>query len=75
MLDPSVAPAVSTPEPGGWSFDELMDFLYGLRKQRVVAFDLVELTPPYDPTGQSATVAAKILREGILLFGRRDAEG
>ena len=75
VLDPSVAPAVSTPEPGGWSFDELMDFLYGLRKQRVVAFDLVELTPPYDPTGQSATVAAKILREGILLFGRRDAAG
>ena len=52
-----------------------MDFLYALREQRVVAFDLVELTPPYDPTGQSATVAAKILREGILLFGRRDAAG
>ena len=75
ILDPSVAPGVSTPEPGGWSFDELMDFLYGLRDLKVVAFDLVELTPPYDPTGQSAAAAAKILREGILLFGRRNAKG
>jgi len=37
---------------------------------RVVGFDLVELTPDYDPTQVSAVTASVILREMILAFCR-----
>lgn len=66
VLDPSVCPGVSTPEPGGWSFKELIAFLDVIPWDRVVGIDLVELTPPYDPGGISALVAAKVAKEVLL---------
>jgi len=66
VLDPSVCPGVSTPEPGGWSFKELVSFLDLIPWERVVGVDLVELSPPYDPGGISALVAAKVVKEVLL---------
>ena len=68
LLDPGVAPGVSTPEPGGLNFDEVISIISSLCCLQVVGFDLVELSPPYDPTQQSAMAAAKLLRESILRF-------
>ncbi|MFQ5840446.1 MAG: agmatinase [Candidatus Methylomirabilales bacterium] len=68
LLDPAHAPGVSTPEPGGWTVRELLDFLAVLRGLDVVAMDLVELCPPYDPGDVTAIVAAKLLRDSLLLF-------
>lgn len=46
VLDPSVMPATGTPEPDGWSYAELLDFLRDLcRRRRVVAADVVEFAP------------------------------
>lgn len=69
VLDPSVCPGVGTPEPGGWSFKELLGFLYGLPWERVIGVDMVELAPPHDPSGTSAVVSAKVLREILLMLG------
>lgn len=69
VLDPSVCPGVGAPEPGGWTFRELLGFLYRIPWERVVAADIVELCPPYDPYGISASVAAKVTREILLLLG------
>lgn len=45
-LDPSIMPAVGTPEPGGLSWTDLLTFLRGLAlTERVVGFDVVELSP------------------------------
>jgi len=67
-MDPSLVPGVGTPEPGGLTFEALISILKELRALRVVGFDLVELTPDYDPTQVSSVTASVILREMILAF-------
>ena len=37
-------------------------------EKNIVGMDIVELSPHYDPSGVSAIVAAKLVREMILLF-------
>jgi len=70
VLDPAYAPGTGCPEPGGVSFSELEDFLHGLADLSVVALDVVEVSPRLDPSGATAVSAAKLVREGILLWGR-----
>jgi agmatinase len=68
VFDPALIPGVGTPEPGGITFREFTALLSDLRNLHVVGFDLVELTPDYDPTQISAVTASVILREMILAF-------
>lgn len=68
VLDPAFAPGVGNPEPGGPSFQDLWEALRDLGRLKVVGLDLVELAPSLDPSGVSAVVAAKLLREILLLF-------
>lgn len=68
VFDPSLLPGVGTPEPGGLTFQEFISLLKKLRSLRVVGFDLVELTPDYDPSQISSVNASVILREMILAF-------
>jgi agmatinase len=68
ILDPAVAPGVGVPEPGGLTFDECLSLISELSSLNVKGFDVVELSPPYDPTQQSAMAAAKLIRELILQF-------
>ncbi|MBW1973423.1 MAG: agmatinase [Spirochaetes bacterium] len=68
ILDPSILPGTGTPEPGGFDFNTLMDIIYQFKGLNVVGFDIVELSPPWDRADISAIVAAKILREMILIF-------
>ncbi len=45
-FDPSVVPAVGTPEPGGLSWNSMLSILRAVtRRKRVVGFDVVELSP------------------------------
>ncbi len=45
-LDPSIMPAVGTPEPGGLGWYETLDFLrYVFNKKKIVGADVVELAP------------------------------
>ena len=68
VIDPSLLPGVGTPEPGGLTFQEFVSLLMELQPLRVIGFDLVELTPDYDPTQISSVTASVILREMILAF-------
>lgn len=68
VIDPSLMPGVGTPEPGGLTFQEFILLLKKLQALRVVGFDIVELTPDYDPTQVSSVTASVILREMILAF-------
>jgi agmatinase len=70
VLDPSIFPGTGTPEPGGWTFRELMEVIYALKGNHVVGADIVELSPPFDPQGNSSIVAAKILREILLIMSK-----
>lgn len=66
VLDPAAFPGTGTPEAGGVSFMELMKAASEVLKLNVVALDMVELSPPYDPSGCSTATACKLLREFLL---------
>jgi agmatinase len=72
VIDPSLLPGVGTPEPGGLTFQEFIALLKELRSLHVVGFDVVELTPDYDPSQVSSVTASVILREMILTFCHPD---
>ncbi len=61
-FDPSIAPGTGTPSHGGFLYWEVMEMLQGLVKRGdVVGIDLVEVSPPYDPSGITAMLAAQVL--------------
>lgn len=67
VLDPSVFPGTGTPEPGGVSFEALRQAVTLVCSRcNVVGCDVNELSPPYDPSGVSNAVAAKVVREMLL---------
>ncbi|MDI3256665.1 MAG: agmatinase [Kyrpidia sp.] len=66
VVDPAFAPGTGTAEPGGISSAELLQAIHLLRGLRVVGFDLVEVSPPLDPTEQTQILAAKVIREVLL---------
>ncbi len=70
VVDPAYAPGTGTPEPGGITSAELLDSLALLSQLNVVAMDLVEVSPAYDPAGITAMLAAKAVREMILSFAK-----
>lgn len=68
IFDPQLVAGTGTPEPGGinWScFEELQKCL---ADREIVGLDIVELAPSLDPSEVSSVVAAKLLREWILML-------
>jgi agmatinase len=62
VLDSSVAPGHSLPEPGGLSYRQLHAILVEVaRRGRVIGFDVVELNPARDPSGATSRVATWIV--------------
>lgn len=71
VLDPGFAPGTGTPEPGGLTTRELFRILRPLHAVDIVGFDVVEVAPQYDHTGQvTALAAANILYEGLAAAAR-----
>lgn len=70
-VDPAYAPGTGTPEAGGITPQELLQGLHLLGQCQVVGFDLVEVAPAYDLSGITAALAAKIVREALILFGKQ----
>lgn len=68
VFDPSLIPGTGTPEAGGIFFPEYIEFLETIRELHIVACDVVELAPHLDPTGVSTMVAAKALRELLIVM-------
>jgi agmatinase len=62
VLDPSAAPGVSHPEPGGMSVRELLSLVQSIVVP-IVGADVVELNPALDHLGLTAVVGAKVVRE------------
>jgi agmatinase len=71
VLDPAAAPGTGNPEAGGPSFNELLEAVEALQGLRIVAFDVVEVSPPLDPSGVTQAAAAVLAREMLLRFSSR----
>ena len=67
-LDPVYAPGTGTPEIGGITTLEAQQLLRGLRGLNLVGGDVVEVSPPFDPTGNTAMVAATLMYEILCLL-------
>jgi arginase len=65
-LDPAFAPGVSHREPGGFTSREVFAILHAIPAP-IVGADLVELNPGNDPSGITAALAGKLVKE---LLGR-----
>ena len=62
VMDPSQAPGTGTPEAGGLYYHELRDCLVALvNNANLVAFDLVEVAPPYDSSEVTIQMAARFI--------------
>jgi len=67
-LDPSFAPGTGTPEIGGLTTMQAMELIRGLVGLNVVGCDLVEVSPPYDTSGNTALTAANLLFEMLSIL-------
>lgn len=66
ILDPSIMSGTGTPEAGGFTFNELMQWFEPLRELNIIGADVVELAPHYDNSGVSTAVASKVIRELLI---------
>ena len=62
-LDPVYAPGTGTPEIGGLTTLEAQQMVRALRGLHLVGGDVVEVSPPFDPSGNTAMVAATMAFE------------
>lgn len=62
-LDPAYAPGTGTPEIGGLTTPQAMELIRELKGTNIVGCDLVEVSPPYDPSGNTALTGANLLYE------------
>ncbi len=70
VLDPSIFPGTGTPEPGGITFNDLINFLRKIYNLNIIGADVVELSPHYDNSGVSSIVAAKTIRELLIVLNK-----
>ena len=62
-LDPAYAPGTGTPEIGGLTTPQALELIRGLKGLNIVGADLVEVSPPYDTSGNTALTVANLLYE------------
>lgn len=72
-IDPSEAPGVAHPEPGGLTVREVLAVL-AKQNARIVGADIVELNPSRDQNGVTAILAAKLVREVASLITRNSGQ-
>ena len=73
FVDPAFAPGTGTPEVGGPTSSQALAYVRALTGIDFRAFDCVEVSPPYDPSGITAWLAASACHEMISLMALRAA--
>lgn len=72
-LDPVYAPGTGTPEIGGITTFDAQTMIRGLRDINIIGADVVEVSPPFDMSGNTAMVAATLMFEILCLMAERVA--
>ena len=66
VIDPGMAPGTGTPEPGGMLTRELLRAIRQVvGAVELAGMDVVEVSPPYDPAGVTATIAHRVVLEAL----------
>lgn len=72
-LDPSFAPGTGTPEIGGFTTREAQAMVRSLAGLNIIGADLVEVSPPFDPSGVTAMTGATLLFELLCVMAGSNA--
>jgi guanidinobutyrase len=67
-IDPAYAGGTGTPEIGGLTVPQALEIIRGCRGLNIVGADLVEVSPPYDTTGNTALLGANLLYEMLCVL-------
>lgn len=67
-LDPAYAPGTGTPEIGGLTTPQALELIRAFKGLNIVGGDLVEVSPPYDTSGNTALTGANILYEMLCVL-------
>lgn len=67
-IDPAYAPGTGTPEIAGLTVPQALEIIRSLRGLDLVGADLVEVSPPYDPQGTTALLAANLAFEMLCVM-------
>ncbi len=67
-LDPAFAPGTGTVEIGGLTTVQALEIVRGCQGLNLVGGDLVEVSPPYDPSGNTALIGANLLYEMLCVL-------
>jgi len=70
-LDPGFAPGTGTIEVGGLTTIQGLEIIRGCAGLNLIGCDLVEVSPTYDPTGNTAMIAANYLYEMLCVLPNR----
>lgn len=73
FVDPTFAPGTGTPEIGGPNSYQAIQVVRALNKVRIVGADLVEVSPPFDQTGNTAFLGASIMFELLCVMATTGA--
>jgi agmatinase len=69
-VDPAYAPGTGTPEVGGLTSLELLEFVRAF-KLDLAGFDVVEVSPPYDQSELTSMLAANLIYEAMSVLASR----
>ncbi len=67
-IDPAFAPGTGTPEVGGFTSFEALQLVRGMDGMNCIGFDLVEVSPPFDPTAITSILGANLVFEFLSLL-------
>ncbi len=67
-LDPAFAPGTGTVEIAGLTTWQALEIIRGCHGLNLVGGDLVEVSPPYDPSGNTALIGANLLYEMLCVL-------
>lgn len=70
-IDPAYAPGTGTPEVGGLTTLEAQGLIRGLSGLNLVGADVVEVSPPFDSSGNTALIGATIMYEILCILAKK----
>ena len=74
-LDPAFAPGTGIPEAGGLTSREVITLIQSMQRLPLVGLDVVEVSPPIDPSEATIFAALKMIMEYIAVFAREKKGG
>lgn len=70
FVDPAFAPGTGTPEIGGPNSFQALQVVRALKGVNIAGADLVEVSPPFDPSGGTAYLGASIMFEMLCIMAQ-----